>query len=187
MNNFTKWSCLIIFFTLISKLSALNINDNVPNFEAIDSNDKIWKLENFRNKKFVLMFFYPAAMTGGCTKQVCSYRDSHDQWKNKNVEIVGISGDQVKNLTLFRKAEKIPFTLLSDPSGKIASLFNVPTKKGGVIERFYMGNKYTLSRGVTSMRWTFLISKSGKVIYKNDEVDPSKDSQTVLEFIDKLK
>ena len=50
-----------------------------------------------------------------------------------------------------------------------------------------MGNKYTLSRGVTSMRWTFLISKSGEVIYKNDQVAPSKDSQTVLEFIDKLK
>jgi peroxiredoxin Q/BCP len=100
------------------KLSALNIDDNVPNFEAINSNEKLWKFENFRNKKYVLIFFYPAAMTGGCTKQVCSYRDSHDQWKNENVEIVGISGDQVKNLTLFRKAEKIPFTLLSDPERK---------------------------------------------------------------------
>jgi peroxiredoxin Q/BCP len=90
-------------------------------------------------------------------------------------------------LTLFRKAEKIPFTLLSDPNGKIANLFNVPTQKGGIIERFYMGNKYTLTRGVTSMRWTFLISKSGKIIYKNNQVDPTKDSQTVLEFIDKLK
>jgi peroxiredoxin Q/BCP len=50
-----------------------------------------------------------------------------------------------------------------------------------------MGNKYTLTRGVTSMRWTFLISKSGKIIYKNNQVDPTKDSQTVLEFIDKLK
>lgn len=60
-------------------------------------------------------------------------------------------------------------------------------KRGGIIERFYMGNKYTLTRGVTSMRWTFLISKSGKIIYKNNQVDPTKDSQTVLEFIDKLK
>ena len=88
MNNCTKFTCLIIFFALMLKLSALNIDDNVPNFEAINSNEKLLKFENFRNKKYVLIFFYPAAMTGGCTKQVCSYRDSHDQWKNENVEIV---------------------------------------------------------------------------------------------------
>ena len=187
MNKLTILSYSVIFSVLLSNLSALNINDTVPNFEAIDSKGKKWSLENFRNKKHVLLFFYPAAMTGGCTKQVCSYRDSYPEWQNKEVEIVGISGDQVENLTLFRKAEKLPFNLLSDPDGKIANLFKVPTKKGGVIERFYEGNKYTLNRGITSMRWTFLISKSGKIIYKNNRVDPVKDSEKVMKFLTSLK
>lgn len=164
-------------------LHALNISDSVPNFEAIDANKNTWRLDKFHSKKYVLLYFYPAAMTGGCTKQACSYRDSYQDWQKLGVEVVGISGDRSENLSLFAKAEKIPFTLLSDPDGKVAQLFQVPQKKGGIIERFFLGDKYTLERGVTIKRWTFLISKSGKLIYKNDKADPLKDSENVMKFI----
>ena len=82
--------------------------------------------------------------------------------EKENFEIIGISGDQVENLS-FAKSENIPFTLLSDPTGKVAKLFNVPTSKGGKIERFVNGDRYTLERGITTKRWTFLISKNGKL------------------------
>ena len=59
MNKLTILSYSVIFSVLLSNLSALNINDTVPNFEAIDSKGKKWSLENFRNKKHVLLFFTP--------------------------------------------------------------------------------------------------------------------------------
>ena len=118
-------SCTFMNLTL----HALNISDSVPNFEAIDANKNTWRLDKFHSKKYVLLYFYPAAMTGGCTKQACSYRDSYQDWQKLGVEVVGISGDRSENLSLFAKAEKIPFTLLSDPDGKVAQLFQVPQKK----------------------------------------------------------
>ena len=183
MKKFFSYICLLLCTFLNLTLHALNISDSVPNFEAIDANGKTWSLNKFHLKKYVLLYFYPAAMTGGCTKQACSYRDSYQDWQKLGVEVVGISGDLPENLSLFTKAEKLPFTLLSDPDGKVAQLFRVPQKKGGIIERFFLGDKYTLERGVTIKRWTFLISKSGKLIYKNDKVDPLKDSENIMNFI----
>jgi peroxiredoxin Q/BCP len=179
---------VLAFFTVFFisySLQALEINDRVPNFEAIDSTGETWNSQKFRERKHILLYFYPAAMTGGCTKQACAYRDDHEKWKKLEVEVVGISGDQSSNLSLFKKAEKLPFTLLSDTQGKVAKLFNVPIGKGGRIERFFKGDKFTLERGVTSKRWTFLISKSGKLIYKNDQVSASQDSENVMKFLNK--
>lgn len=180
-------SIILIFLSFLNPLLALEINDVVDNFEAIDSKGKTWKSEKFRNRKHILLYFYPAAMTGGCTKQACAYRDDHEEWKKLGVEVIGISGDQSDNLSLFKEAEKLPFTLLSDPQGQLAKLFNVPVGKGGIIERFIKGDKFTLERGVTIKRWTFLISKSGKLLYKDNQVSASKDSKTVMEFLNNKK
>lgn len=179
---------VLIFSTLFlisNSLPGIEINQVVPNFQAVNSKGETWNSKSFLAKKQILLYFYPAAMTGGCTKQACSYKDDFQKWKRLGVEVVGISGDQTSNLSLFKKAEKLPFTLLSDPQGKVAKLFNVPISKGGIIERFFKGDKFTLERGVTPKRWTFLISKSGKLIYKNDQVTASEDSSNVMKFINK--
>lgn len=178
---------LLTALTISSSLKAISINDQVPNFEAVDSTGVIWESKTFRGQKNILLYFYPAAMTGGCTKQACAYRDDYEKWKILGVEVIGISGDQPANLSMFKKAKGLPFTLLSDPAGKIANLFNVPTGRGGVIERFVNGDKYTMERGVTAQRWTFLISKTGKLLYKNTNVSAAKDSETVLEFLQRKK
>ena len=57
-------------------LNALEVGDKVPAFEALDDRGKSWKSESFRGKKLILVYFYPAAMTGGCTKQACAFRDT---------------------------------------------------------------------------------------------------------------
>jgi peroxiredoxin Q/BCP len=62
----------------------------------------------------------------------------------------------------------------------------VPQSKGGSIQKFVQGERFTLERGVTSKRWTFIISKEGKVLYKNDKVNAAQDSQDALKFISKL-
>ena len=105
--------------------------------------------------------------------------------RERNVEVVGISGDQPEGLALFKRAERLNFTLLADPDGKVAKAFGVPAGKGGSIDRFVKGEKFTLNRGVTTKRWTFLLAKDGKVLYKNDKVQAPMDSSTVLNFLKK--
>ena len=166
-------------------LNALEVGEKAPAFEALDDQGKPWKSQSFRGKKLLLVYFYPAAMTGGCTKQACAFRDDRAKWRERNVEVVGISGDQPEGLALFKRAERLNFTLLADPDGKVAKAFGVPAGKGGSIDRFVKGEKFTLNRGVTTKRWTFLLAKDGKVLYKNDKVQAPMDSSTVLNFLKK--
>ena len=102
----------------------------LPLFSLLDENGEKWNSGDFLGKKNILIFFYPAAMTGGCTKQACSYRDDITEWKSRDFEIVGISGDKPENLKLFKKTEELNFRLLSDSNGEVAGSFGVPQGKG---------------------------------------------------------
>ena len=174
-------------FLCSTNLNALEVGDKVPAFEALDEKGKAWSSKSFHGKKLLLVYFYPAAMTGGCTKQACAFRDDKAKWKEREVEVVGVSGDQPENLALFKEAENLNFTLLADPQGKVAKSFGVPAGKGGSIDRFVKGEKFTLDRGVTTKRWTFLVSKEGKLLYKNDKVQAARDSSIVLDFLKKAR
>ena len=161
----------------------LKVGDDAPAFEAKTDSDDAWNSKDFADKTLVV-YFYPAAMTGGCTKQACAYRDDRETLVAKGVEVVGVSGDFVPALALFKKAEDLNFTLLSDPDGAVAKKFGVPTGKGGKIEREVYGASHTLERGVTSKRWTFVI-QDGKIVYKNSQVNAAGDSKAILTFLDK--
>jgi len=165
--------------------AELTVGDAAPSFAAKTDAGKTWKSEDFADKTLVV-YFYPAAMTGGCTKQACAYRDDKEALAAKGVEVVGVSGDFVPALALFKKAEDLNFTLLSDPDGSIAKKFGVPAGKGGEIQRKVDGKEHTLKRGVTTRRWTFVI-QDGKVVYKNDQVNAAGDSKAVLAFLEKQR
>lgn len=157
--------------------------DKAPLFSARDDSNREWALKDHLGKKNIVIYFYPAAMTGGCTKQACAYRDDYDSLKNADAIVVGISGDEVENLRLFKKAHDLNFLLLSDPEGEIADKFGVPHRDGGSIRREIEGREYTLNRGVTSMRWTFIIDKKGQISYINQEADAANDSRNVLQML----
>jgi peroxiredoxin Q/BCP len=129
------------------------------------------------------VYFYPAAMTGGCTKQACAYRDLKTEIESADAVVVGVSGDNVEGLKIFKKANDLNFTLLSDEKGEIAQKFGVPTREGGTITREIDGKSFDLVRGTTASRWTFIIDKQGKIVYKNEQVEASKDTEEVLSFI----
>ena len=92
-------------------------------------------------------------------------------------------GDEVAGLALFKKTEKLNFPLLSDSDGAIAKAFGVPTRSGGSIKKTINGKEYTLNRGVTASRWTFIII-DGKVAMKNTKVNAAADSANVLKFLE---
>ena len=82
-------------------------------------------------KKIVVLYFYPADFTGGCTTQACGFRDDIEKLGSKGVMVIGVSGDSVETHKLFKAHHKLPFTLLADEKGEIAKKFGVPVGKGG--------------------------------------------------------
>ncbi|MFP4366690.1 MAG: peroxiredoxin [Bacteroidales bacterium] len=162
---------------------ALSVGDNAPEFKALADDGSTWDIKQFLGKKFIVVYFYPAAMTGGCTKQACSYRDHREDLVEAGVEVVGVSGDKVGSLRLFKQAENLNFSLLSDEKGDIAKAFGVPVGEGGAIKRTVGDTEHELVRDITTRRWTFIVGKNGKIIYRNDSVNAEKDTEEVLNFI----
>lgn len=183
---------LIIFSLLFIGLSTglfsqenqmLKVGDKAPKFKTLTDDGSTWDIKDYLGEKYIIVYFYPAAMTGGCTKQACAYRDFKTNIESANAVVVGVSGDNVDGLKLFKKTHDLNFTLLSDESGEIANKFGVPTRDGGTITREVEGESYDLVRGTTASRWTFVIDQKGKVVYKNDSVSAANDTEEVLNFI----
>ncbi len=169
-----------------SVFAQVEVGDKAPQFEAMDDSNKLWNSSDFVGDKIIVIYFYPAAMTGGCTKQACAFRDDKSKLDELDVLVVGVSGDNVENLKYFKEAHDLNFPLLADSDGKIANRFGVPLREGGSIVRNIEGTDITLERGVTSSRWTFIIDKEGKIIYKNTDVNASENSKEVLDVIQNL-
>ena len=172
---------LALFAT--AQLHALDVGDKAPEFSTKDDAGKTWSSADHLGKKNIIVYFYPAAMTGGCTKQACSYRDGADKLAKLDAVVVAVSGDHVDALKNFKIAENLNFSLLSDTSGDISKAFGVPTRPGGKLKRTVQGKEVTLVRENTPARWTFVIGKDGKVIYKNSKVSPTKDLAEVSKAI----
>lgn len=166
--------------------AGLNVGSTVNSLVANDDEGNLWSLEDHLGKKNIVVYFYPAAMTGGCTKQACAYRDQSAALNDLDAVVVGVSGDSVNSLSLFKEAHGLNFTLISDIDGSIAEKFGVSTRGGGSIEREVNGATHTLSRGITTGRWTFVINKAGEVVYKDDAVKATEDTNNVISLLKKI-
>lgn len=182
-----------ILFCLLAAVSAgyaavdLMVGDAAPKFEATADTGTTWKSEDHVGKKIVVLYFYPASFTGGCTAQAKAFRNDVKAFGDQDVEIVGMSGDTVRAQAAFKKLNALNFTLLSDETGAVAGMFGVPTKPGGTVKQKIGGKVEEFTRGVTIERWTFVIDKAGKIAYKNTKVNPARDSQAVLDLLKTLK
>jgi peroxiredoxin Q/BCP len=186
-----KWLRLLalsaVVFPVLTASAALEVGDTVSPFAANADSGELWQLSEHLGQKNIVVYFYPAAMTGGCTKQACAYRDESAALNAANALVVGVSGDAVNGLALFKQVNALNFTLLSDPSGTIAELFGVATThEARSLEREVNGVTHTLDRGVTTRRWTFVIGKDGTVVYKNDSVQAASDASEVLKVLKSL-
>lgn len=94
--------------------TRLAVGDKAPAFSLPDAEGKTVKLSDYRGRK-VIVYFYPAASTPGCTKQACDFRDSLGQLNEAGLDVIGISPDKPEKLAKFRDAEELTFPLLSDP------------------------------------------------------------------------
>ena len=160
--------------------------DTIKSFSANDDKGNLWKLEDHLNQKYLVVYFYPAALTGGWTKQAQGYRDSRENFEKLDAKVVGVSGDAVRNLKYFKEENNLNFTLLSDINGQIAELFGVKIRDGASFTTTVEDKKVEITRSYTSSRWTFVLDNTGKVIYKDTAVDLSNDNKKVIEFLESL-
>ena len=166
----------------------VKVGDKAPAFESVDDQGKAWKSADVVGKKILVLYFYPADMTGGCTKQACGFRDDIEKLNGKGVEVVGVSGDSAKSHQIFKKEHGLNFTLLADEKGDLAKSFGVPVGKGGKVSaKLKDGSVAELIRGASIARWTIVIDKAGKIAAIDTVKDAGGDSKRIAEIVKNLE
>ena len=146
----------------------LNIGDIAPNFTLNDKNGNAVSLTDFLGKKIIL-YFYPKDNTPGCTRQACAFASSYNAFKDKNVEVIGISRDSVSSHEKFAAKFDLPFILLSDPELIAIKAYDVWQEKK---------NYGKVSMGV--VRTTFIIDERGNIQYIMPKVKPDTNAADIL-------
>ena len=131
---------------------TVELGKKLPAFSLPRSDGSLWKSADAKGTNLVL-FFYPKAMTPGCTLEGQDFRDLHAAFKRAKTAILGISKDSCERQSKFRSKEKFPFELLSDEDEKVCRLFDVIREKS-LYGRKFMGIE----------RSTFLFDASGKLV-----------------------
>ena len=129
-----------------ARVSVMREGDEVPDFELPDQTGTVRSLSGLLADGPVVLFFYPAAMTGGCTKEACHFRDIGAQFQAVGAQRVGISKDSVDKQKQFSDAHSFDYPLLADTEGKVADIFGVA--RGKIGQRL----------GAPVKRWTFVIN-----------------------------
>jgi thioredoxin-dependent peroxiredoxin len=145
-----------------------------PDFSLSDENNVTRRLSDFRGRPVVL-YFYPKDDTPGCTTEACNFRDDYSAYVNTDVVILGVSPDDIKSHTKFKKKLGLQFPLLADEDHIICNLYGVWGPKK------FMGREY---EGV--LRTTFLIDANGRIAKVFENVKPAEHSAEVLAAIKSL-
>lgn len=131
--------------------TTLQVGDTAPAFTLSDQNGNHVSLSDFQGKK-VIVYFYPAASTPGCTTQACDFRDSLNSLSSAGYQVIGISKDELPALVKFTTDEAINFPLLSDPA------LSTHTAYGAWGEKSMYGKKVT-----GTIRSTFVVDETGTI------------------------
>jgi len=127
--------------------SKIGVGSVAPDFTLRSQSGDEVSLASFRDQKRVVLFFYPKDETPGCTAEACSFRDEYDAFAQAGAEVIGISADSTDSHASFAAHHRLQMTLLSDPGGRVASLY-------GVTKSFF---------GLVAGRVTFVIDRDGVI------------------------
>lgn len=152
-------------------MQTLTAGTPAPNFSLLDQDGNCVSLGDFKGKK-VLFYFYPKAMTPGCTVQAQGLRDIQKELADKNVVVLGVSIDPVKRLGKFIERDNLNFTLLSDEDHAVAEQFGVWGEKK------FMGKVYD---GLH--RISFLIDENGMIEHVFNKFKTKDHHEVVLNYL----
>ncbi|CAM6087802.1 unnamed protein product [Calypogeia fissa] len=151
----------------LTPICKVNKGDRLPSAKLKDQDGKVVDLSKFKGKPLVL-YFYPADETPGCTKQACAFRDSYEKFKKAGAEVIGVSGDTPESHKAFKAKYRLPFTLLSDEGNKLRRDWGVPSD-------FF---------GTLAGRQTYVFDKNGTVqLIYNNQFQPEKHIDETLKVL----
>jgi len=150
------------------------VGQAAPDFTTLNQREEEVTLSSLKGKKVVL-YFYPKAMTPGCTVQACGLRDTQAELKKRNVVVFGLSPDAPKRLQKFIDRDELNFDMLSDEDHAIAELYGVWAMKK------FMGREFM---GVH--RITFIIDEDGNLAHIMDKVKTKSHHDDLLAVLDSL-
>ena len=139
-----------------------------PDFTLEDKDGKTVSLSDFIGKK-VVIYFYPKDNTPGCTRQACAFAGAYNEFKKRNIEVIGISRDSVASHVKFAEKYELPFILLSDPERKAIEPYGVWQEK-----KLYG----KVSMGI--VRTTFIVDEEGKIEMIMPKVKPDTNAAEIL-------
>ena len=157
-------------------MTALKIGSAAPAFSARDQNGNKVSLKDFKGKNHIVLYFYPKAMTPGCTVQACGLRDSKKELAELGAVALGLSPDPASRLKKFENKEGLNFRLLSDEDHEIADKYGIWGLKK------FMGREFM---GI--IRTTFVIDNKGKLIHIMDKVRTKTHHDDVVKILKVLK
>jgi peroxiredoxin Q/BCP len=153
-------------------MKTITVGETAPLFTLLDENSDKVALADYIGKKQVLVYFYPKAMTPGCTVQAQGLRDSKSELEQLNTIVFGISPDEPKKLVKFCLRDALNFTLLSDVDHSVADAFGVWGLKK------FMGKEYD---GIH--RLSFLIGLDGKISHVFNKFKTKNHHEVVLDVL----
>jgi len=156
-------------------VAAPKVGNKAPSFRLRDQDGSQIALKDYLGNKYVVLYFYPKAMTPGCTAQACGIRDSKKALDKRDVVVLGVSPDAVKRLPKFIDKESLNFRLLSEEDPAVAG-------KNGVwgMEKV-MGGEF-----MGLIRTTFIIGKDGRLLAVMDKFKTKTHHDDLLETLDEL-
>ena len=156
-------------------MSFPKVGNLAPTFSLNDQDGNKVSLKDFREEKNVVVYFYPKAMTPGCTVQACGLRDSAAGLKERDTVVLGISPDASKRLAKFVERDGLNFTLLSDEDHAVAD------KYGAWGPKKFMGREFD---GI--LRTTFIVGKDGRLRAVLDNFKTKTHHEDLLAALDGL-
>lgn len=151
------------------------VGQKAPSFSLLNQDGKKVSLKEFQGKN-VVVYFYPKALTPGCTVQACSLVDVKKELEKLDVVVLGISADPVVKLKLFEEKKNLNFTLLSDPDHSVCEAY------GSWGLKKFMGREFM---GI--LRQSFFIGRDGKILHVMNKVDTKTHHQAIIDFFKNLE
>jgi len=145
----------------------LRVGDKAPHFTLHNQDGNPLDMAQYIGKQALVIYFYPKNFTPGCTAEACSFRDSFEDFTDAGAQVFGISNDSVASHARFAKKYRLPFSVLSDPRGKIRKLYGVKSDLMGLLpgrETFVIDAQGVLQMRFNSMQASRHLDKALKRI-----------------------
>jgi peroxiredoxin Q/BCP len=150
---------------------AITVGSEAPDFEIPrEEGEEPGTLSDYRGERFVVVAFYPKAFTGGCTKQMCGYRDDLAGLNDMDAQIVAVSTDEQDESNRFKSAYNLGFPVVGDPAGNVVDSYGIDVGEGGFARRS-----------------VFVVDKQGDVRYIDRDYDIVKGRELLYAELEKLK